>query len=285
MTDPVLHKVTCAHPGGLHKMAYWQWGDPDNPKVLMCVHGLTRNGRDYDSLAQRLADRYRVICPDMLGRGASDWAADPNLYIVPQYVSDCVTLVARLGVEQVTWLGTSMGGVIGMSYAFLPGNPIERLILVDIGPVIDEAGRKRIAGYVGGNPGFASFAEGERALRELMVDFGPHTDEQFRFLSRNYLVQRDGRWQFNYDPSIAVPFRASMNVEMPALWPLYDAIKCPTLVIRGANSDILGRETALEMTRRGPRAEVAEIAGVGHAPTLIADDQAARVEAFLAGRS
>jgi pimeloyl-ACP methyl ester carboxylesterase len=262
-------------------MAYWQWGDPDNPNVLVCAHGLTRNGRDYDVLAERLAAKYRVICPDMIGRGASDSVADPNLYVVPQYIADCVSLIARLDVEHIAWLGTSMGALIGMAYAATPGNPIRRLIMVDIGPVIDEAGRKRIAGYVGGDPDFGSFDEGERALRELMVDFGPHTDEQFRFLSRNYLVERNGRWRFNYDPAISVPFHSTMNAPMPSLWPLYDAVKCPTLVIRGGHSDILGRDIALEMTRRGPRAELVEFDGIGHAPTLIANDQTDCVEGFL----
>ncbi len=255
-------------------------GVPDAP-VLLCVHGLSRNGRDFDPLAQRLADRWRVVCPDMIGRGSSDFVADPNLYSVPQYAADCVSLIARLGRDSVTWLGTSMGGMIGMALAALPGAPINRLILNDIGPVIDPVGRNRIAGYVGAQVEFDSFEEGERAMRENMSEFGPHSDAQFRYLSRHSLIQRNGRWTYHYDPDIAVPYKQAMTQAWPALWPMYDAIACPTAVIRGGQSDILSAEVALAMTQRGPRARLATIAGVGHAPTFIADDQIAVVESLL----
>ena len=281
MSEPKLRHVTCASPRGLHRIGYAQWGRSQDP-VLLCVHGLTRNGRDFDALAQRLADRYRVVCPDMLGRGTSDRAADPALYSVPQYVSDCVTLIARLDIDRVTWLGTSMGGVIGMVLASLPGNPIGRLILNDIGPVIGGTGAGRIADYVEDVPTFGSFEEGERALRMRMGEFGVHSDEQFRYLSRHFVVRRDGRWTFHYDPAIGTTFKAASATPAPPMWALYDAIGCPTRVIRGATSDILSRDTARQMTARGPRAKVVEIAGVGHAPSLIADEQLAVVEAFLA---
>lgn len=281
MPDPTLRHVTCASPRGLHRIGYAEWGAPDRP-VLLCVHGLTRNGRDYDRLAQRLSDRYRVVCPDMLGRGRSDWAPDPSLYAVPQYLADCVTLIARLDVEELTWLGTSMGGVIGMMMAALPGNPIRRLILNDIGPVIGTAGAGRIAGYVGDDPTFESFEDGERELRRRSAEFGEHTDEQFRYMSRHYVVRRDGRWTFHYDPAIGATFKAATAAPAPPpMWPFYDAIKCPVRVVRGATSSLLAAETADEMTRRGPRAKVVEIEGVGHAPSLIADDQIDVIERFL----
>lgn len=280
MSDPTLRHVTCASPRGLHRIGYAEWGSPDSP-VLLCVHGLTRNGRDFDRVAQRLSDRYRVVCPDMLGRGISDRAADPSLYSVPQYVADCVTLIARLDVEELTWLGTSMGGVIGMLVAAMPGNPIRRLILNDIGPVIGSVGVGRIADAVGDDPTFGSFEEGERALRGRMTEFGPHSDDEFRYLSRHYVVQRGGRWTFHYDPAIGATFKAAAGSPAPAMWPLYDGITCPTRVIRGAMSDILSEDTAQEMTRRGPRATVERIPGVGHAPSLIADEQIDVVERFL----
>ena len=280
MTEPTLRHVTCASPRGLHRIGYAEWGRPDAP-VVMCVHGLTRNGRDFDPLARRLSDRYRVICPDMIGRGTSDRAADPSLYAVPQYVADCVTLVARLGVEQLTWIGTSMGGLIGMALAALPGNAIARLILNDVGPVIEAGGLARIGRYVGGDPVFESFEDGERALRELTAEFGPHSDEQFRYLSRHYVVRRDGMWKFHYDPAIAAAARSAPPGPPPPMWALYDAIRCPTRVVRGENSDILGADVAVEMTRRGPRARVEQIPGVGHAPTFIADDQIAVIERLL----
>ena len=280
MTEPTLRHVTCASPRGLHRIGYAEWGRRDAP-VVMCVHGLTRNGRDFDPLARRLSDRYRVICPDMIGRGTSDRAADPSLYAVPQYVADCVTLVARLGVEQLTWIGTSMGGLIGMALAALPGNAIARLILNDVGPVIEAGGLARIGRYVGGDPVFESFEDGERALRELTAEFGPHSDEQFRYLSRHYVVRRDGMWKFHYDPAIAAAAKSAPPGPPPPMWALYDAIRCPTRVVRGERSDILGADVAVEMTRRGPRARVEQIPGVGHAPTFIADDQIAVIERLL----
>jgi len=281
LSEPKLRHVTCASPRGLHRIGYAQWGPPDAP-VVLCVHGLTRNGRDFDVLAERLSDRYRVICPDMIGRGTSDRAPDPALYTVPQYVSDCVTLIARLDVERVIWLGTSMGGVIGMLIAALPGNPVARLILNDIGPVIGGSGVGRIADYVQDVPTFGSFEEGERELRRRNGEFGAHSDEQFRYLSRHFVVRRDDRWTFHYDPAIGIAFKAAAAAPAQPMWGFYDAIRCPTRVIRGETSDILSRETAREMGARGPKAKLVEVSGVGHAPSLIADGQIALVEDFLA---
>jgi pimeloyl-ACP methyl ester carboxylesterase len=278
--EPLLRHVTCAHPGGLHRVAYWQWGAPDNPSVVMCVHGLTRTGRDFDALAQRLALRHRVVCPDMIGRGSSDWMADPMLYSVPQYVADCVTLIARLDVPAVAWVGTSMGGLIGMGLAMLDGAPISRLLLNDVGPVLSLEGLSRIRDHVGRDPQFASFEDGEAAVKALAADFGPLTDAQWRLLTRHTVVQRDGAWRLHYDPRIAEPFR-TMPLEAPPLWPLYDRIACPTWVVRGERSDLLPDAVADEMTRRGPRAHRVDVPGVGHAPTFIPDDQIAIVERFL----
>lgn len=281
LSEPKLRHVTCASPRGLHRIGYAEWGDRSHP-VLLCVHGLTRNGRDFDVLAQRLSDRWRVVCPDMLGRGTSDRASDPALYSVPQYLADCVTLIARLDVERLVWLGTSMGGVIGMMLASLPGNPIERLILNDIGPVIGTAGVGRIASDIGDDPTFASFEDGERELRRRMTEHGAHTDAQFRYLSRHYVVRRGDRWAFHFDPAIGQGFKAVAAAgSSPDLWAFYDAIRCPTRVVRGAQSDLLSAQTAQEMTRRGPKATVVEFAGVGHAPSLIPDEQVAVIERFL----
>jgi pimeloyl-ACP methyl ester carboxylesterase len=278
--EPLLRRLTCAHPGGLHRLAYWEWGDADNPSVVLCVHGLTRTGRDFDALAQRLESRHRVVCPDMIGRGSSDRVADPMLYGVPQYVADCVSLIARLDVPAVSWVGTSMGGLIGMALAAFDGAPIARLLLNDVGPVLSLAGLSRIRDYVGRDPQFASFEEGEAMVRRLAADFGPLTDAQWRMLTRHTVVQRDGSWRLHYDPRIAEPFRV-MPLEAPPLWPLYDRIACPTWVVRGERSDLLTAETADEMTRRGPRATRVDVAGVGHAPTFMPDDQIVIVEDFL----
>ncbi len=286
MIEPRLRYVTCASPRGLHRLAYWEWACEDGrgagAPTVVCVHGLTRSGRDFDALAAQLSRRWRVVCPDMIGRGRSDRAADPHLYAVPQYLADCVTLIARLDVERVAWVGTSMGGLIGMLLASLPGTPIGRLVLNDIGPMLDPAGLERIGAYVGQDPVYATEAEGIASLRETMRNFGPHSDDQFRLLTRHYLVRRpDGRWGLHYDPAIAVPFREQGGRAAADLWPQYEAIGCPTLLVRGAESDVLSADTATRMTQCGPRARRIDFAGVGHAPTFIALDQIDAVERFL----
>ncbi len=285
MDEPTLRSVTCASPAGLHRMAYWEWAPACAPReelaTVVCAHCLTRNGRDFDVLARRLRARRRVICPDMLGRGASDRAADPSLYNVAQYVADSVTLIARLDVTQVVWVGTSMGGLIAMTLAALPHTPIARLILNDIGPELDPRGVARIGTYVGQDPVFATREAGVRALRELTVSFGPLSDEQFEVLSRHYFVRDGDAWRYHYDPAIAIPLRAAAGQPPPNMWAFYDAIRCPTLVLRGAESDLLAAQTAQQMTERGPRAERVDFPGIGHAPSLIPDDQIQTITAFL----
>lgn len=275
--------VHCLSPAGFHKMAYVEWGDPANPRVLVCVHGLTRCGRDFDFLAQALAGEYRVICPDVVGRGMSDWLRDPQYYAVPQYAQDMVALLARLGVERIDWLGTSMGGLIGMALAAQPGTPIGRLILNDIGPVIAAGALARIGAYLAAPPDFASPDEAEAYIRAIAAPFGQLSDAQWQHLTRHVIKSGPhGRFQLRYDPGIAVPFQAAAGEGKDiTFWPVYDAIHCPTLVIRGENSDLLARETVAEMTRRGPQAQSVEISGVGHAPMFLDDAQVAVVRNFL----
>jgi pimeloyl-ACP methyl ester carboxylesterase len=289
MTEPRLGRVQCLDNRGLHRMAYWEWGDPANPRVLVCVHGLSRQGRDFDALARDLANGFRVVCPDVVGRGQSDWLADPLAYAIPTYVADMVTLVARLGVEQVDWLGTSMGGLIGMGLAAMKNSPVRRLVLNDVGPAIEPAAIQRIASYLGLPSFWPSLEEAADALRTISQGFGPHTREEWLALTKAQLVpaERDGVAGFksHYDPSIAVPVRA-MTPEASAagtlaLWHLYDAINCPTLLLRGADSDLLSAATAEAMTRRGPKARLHAFAGVGHAPMLVKPDQRAVVRQFL----
>jgi pimeloyl-ACP methyl ester carboxylesterase len=272
--------VQCASPRGLHRIAYLEWGDPRNRDVLLCVHGLTRTGRDFDELARALCGQWRLVCPDLAGRGDSDRLADPQLYAVPQYVADMVTLIARLDVEGVNWLGTSLGGLIGMALAALPGSPVKRLVLNDAGAVITRASLERIASYVGKAPVFPSVEKAEEYIRAISAPFGAHSDAQWRFLTETWLRKNeDGTWRAHYDPRIAEP-RMVPDKDLE-LWQLYDAVRCPTLLLRGELSDLLSRETAREMTRRGPKAKVAEIRGVGHAPTLLHADQIAIVRDFL----
>jgi pimeloyl-ACP methyl ester carboxylesterase len=279
---PRRRSVQCASARGLHRIAYLEWGDPRNRDVLVCVHGLTRSSRDFDDLARALCTQFRVVCPDIAGRGDSDRLPDAKLYAVPQYVADMVTLIARLDVEAVSWVGTSMGGLIGMALAAQAQSPVARLVLNDAGPVVSRASLERIAGYLGTRMQFQSLEEADAYMRAISAPFGPHSDAQWRFLTETWLRRNDdGTWRAHYDPRIAEAFRATMPEKDLELWPAYDAIRCPTLVIRGEHSDLLSRETTSEMQRRGPKARVVEIRGVGHAPTLMHPDQIALVRDFL----
>jgi pimeloyl-ACP methyl ester carboxylesterase len=287
MTEPRLNHVQCLDPRGLHRMAYWEWGAADHPRVVVCVHGLSRQGRDFDTLARALCDSFRVVCPDVVGRGRSDWLADPMGYQTPTYIADMVTLLARLNAADVRWVGTSMGGLIGMGLASLPGSPVTRLVLNDIGPALEPAAIARINGYVGQASRFATLEEAADALWAISRGFGPHTREQWLELTRpQFKPAPDGPgWVPRGDPAIALAFKA-VTPEMAQagqalLWQRYDMIRCPTLLLRGAESDLLSPATAQAMTQRGPRAVLAEFAGVGHAPTLMAADQVARVCEFL----
>jgi len=281
MTAPRELAFSSLSPHGFHRVAYREWGDPDNPRVVICVHGLTRNGRDFDDLAQALAGRFRVVCPDMPGRGDSEWLRDANDYTTPTYLTALTALIARCRVDAVEWVGTSMGGLLGMVIAAQPGTPIARLVVNDIGPVIEPAALARIAAYVGMDPLFDSFAALEAHVRAVSATFGPLTDAQWESLSRSTARQvQDGRWRLKYDPSIAVPFRATATAST-GLWPVWDAIRCPTLVLRGAESDLLSSATAEAMRNRGPRPDVLEFAGIGHAPMLLTPDQIDPVVRFL----
>jgi pimeloyl-ACP methyl ester carboxylesterase len=218
------------------------------------------------------------VCPDVAGRGDSDPLPDAMLYGVPQYLADMVTLIARLDIEAVSWVGTSMGGLIGMALAAQGSSPVQRLVLNDVGPLVTRVSLERIASYVGKAPTFAGVAEAEQYIRAISAPFGPHSDAQWRFLTETWLRRKDdGSWRAHYDPRIAQPV-PQKDLE---LWSLYDAVRCPTLVLRGERSDLLTRDTAAEMARRGPRARVVEIPGVGHAPTLLHPDQIAIVRGFL----
>lgn len=294
MTEPRLDFVPCLDTQGLHRMAYWEWGERDNPRVVVCVHGLTRQGRDFDTLARALAADYRVVCPDVVGRGRSDWLADPAGYQVPAYVADMVALLARLGASQVDWVGTSMGGLIGLGVASLRdgagGTLVRRLLLNDVGPALGADAIQRIGTYVGLPKRYASLDEAADYLWSISKGFGPHSREQWLALTRPQLKpvqdeQGDG-FVSHYDPRIGLPFKAVTPALAAAgealLWQRYDSLRCPTLVLRGAESDLLTHETALAMTQRGPKARLVELAGVGHAPTLIAADQVALVQEFLA---
>ena len=276
------HTVQCIGPSGLHRMAYTEWGARDNPRVLICVHGLTRNGRDFDALAEAMSGHYRVICPDVVGRGQSGRLRDPAGYGIPQYVADMVTLIARLNVDSVHWVGTSMGGLIGMALAAQECTPLRKLVLNDVGPLITVESLQRIATYVGTDPQWASFNEALAYVKLISAPFGQLSEAPWHHLTETSIVQRaDGRWAFRYDPRIAEPFKAAFVDKDIDLWPIYAGITCPTLVVRGAESDLLTRDTWQQMGACGPQAQLAEIPGVGHAPMFQSDEQIAIVRDFL----
>ena len=280
-------------------MAYWQWGEDDDDAaghVIVCVHGLSRQGRDFDVLAQALVEKsggtVRVVCPDVVGRGQSDWLKDPALYQLPTYAADMLALLAQLKPKTLDWVGTSMGGLIGMALCGQPNLPlhvpVRRLVLNDVGPVIQWESIARIGSYLGRNMEFDSLQAAADAMWSISTSFGPHTRARWLELSRHMVQPRtDGSSgvRLHYDPAIAVGVRA-MTPEAAVqgeamLWFLYDAIIAPTLLLRGADSDLLAPATAHQMTQRGPRASLFEFAGVGHAPTLIAADQVDAVTSFL----
>jgi len=285
--EPERRTVQCLDGRGLHRMAYWQWERAGGgaERVLVCVHGLSRQGRDFDTLARAMQDGWRVVCPDVVGRGESDHLADPSAYQITTYVADMVTLLARLDAKTVHWFGTSMGGLIGMALAALPGSPISRLVLNDVGPALDPAAIARIGAYLGLPLTWASEDEAADYLLTISQGFGPHSRDQWMALTRPMLRREGDRWRLHYDPAIGVLLRAMTPAIAAAgeavLWEAYDAIRCPTLVLRGAESDVLSAATAAAMAGRGPKARVHEFAGVGHAPTIAAAEQVAVVREFL----
>jgi pimeloyl-ACP methyl ester carboxylesterase len=269
---------------GFHEVAYTEWGDPASSRVVICLHGLSRQGRDFDPLASVLAaDGYRVLCPDLVGRGRSGWLRDPEEYALPQYCMDMAVLIARTGAEQVDWIGTSLGALVGMVLAGQPDSPIRRLIVNDIGPYLPWAALWRIGNAIRSSPrDFADLNAAEAYHRMALAPFGDLSDAEWRHLTAHGVERRaDGRYHFLYDPAIVRAFRAGLLYNL-SLWRYWDAIRCPVLLLRGEYSDLLLESTAEEMARRGPRAELVEIPGCGHAPALLDPDQIALITEWMA---
>jgi pimeloyl-ACP methyl ester carboxylesterase len=300
-------------PGGFHRIAYLDWGNPASDHVVVCVHGLARNCRDFDYLARALANHCRVVCMDVVGRGDSEWLADKGDYSFSTYLTDAAALIARISApaapagfgtfrsrrsaaatpKRIDWIGTSMGGLIGMLLAAKPGSPIRRLVLNDVGPFIPWGALYRLKGYVSGGGSFRSLPEVEAYLREACAQFGPLSDEQWRHLAEHSVVPAGEGvgYQLRYDPGIGDTMRgARADPEFPMglnflsgidLWGTWAEIDCPTLVLRGAESDVLSHETLVQMRARGPGVETLELPGIGHAPALMSYDQIAAVKEFL----
>src|SRR5689334_13140438 len=240
---PRTRRFQSLSPHGFHRVVYYEWGAPDNDHVVICVHGVGRNGRDFDVLGEALASTHRVLAVDMPGRGRSDWLADPQLYSFPTYLATLTALVAASGADTVGWVGTSMGGLLGMAMAAQPNTPIARLVMNDVGPVIERAALGRIGGYLGAGPTFERYEDIEAYVRQISAPFGPLTDAQWAHVVRTNVRQdAQGRWHVGYDPAIGVAFAS--QPALPDLWHLWDAVRCPTLVLRGEHSDLLSAETA-----------------------------------------
>jgi pimeloyl-ACP methyl ester carboxylesterase len=281
------HSLACLSKTGFHRVAYRDLGPSEpgsaHPVPVIGIHGLARNARDFDALAGVLAAAgRRVICVDIVGRGDSDRLRDPLDYGYPQYLADMAALIARLDCEQVDIVGTSMGGLIGMMLAAQPDSPLRRLVMNDVGPFIPKAALARILDYVGRDPRFADLAAAEAYHRATYRGFGALGDSQWRHLTETSVRKADGGWRLHYDPRIALPLRAAEPADVD-LWALWDRVACPVLVLRGAESDLLLPETAAEMARRGPRAEVIEVPGCGHAPALLDAAQTQPLRDWLAG--
>jgi pimeloyl-ACP methyl ester carboxylesterase len=268
-------------PHGFFRITYTDWGNPDNERVVLCAHGMTRNARDFDYLAAALERDYRVVCPTMLGRGESDWLAVKEDYDYPLYCANIAALLARLDVGQIDWVGTSMGGLIGMILAAMPNSPIRRLVLNDVGPFIPTAAIRRIAEYVGANPRFRTLDEAERYIREINASFEPLTDEHWRHMVRYYTRPTpEGDFALAYDPAIDWILKREPVKDLD-LWPVWEGVRCPVLLIRGAESDVLLADTAQEMVRRKPATQVVELDGIGHAPALLSAEQIKLVADWL----
>jgi pimeloyl-ACP methyl ester carboxylesterase len=306
-------------PDGFHRLAYTDWGEPNNPHVVICVHGLSRNSRDFDWLATALSTDVRVVCPDVVGRGESDWLQDRFAYCFPTYLSDAAALVARVTVTPpqgqgqglladlrdrlrgrprdpaapatLDWIGTSMGGLIGMLLAAKPGSPIRRLVLNDVGPFVPWAGLVRLKGHVGSDSSFADMDEVEKYFRRVCAEFGQLDDAYWHQLAEHSVsLGEDGRYTVRYDPAISRGLPVHMDPELPIgpeflrgidLWNVWDAVDCPVLVLRGADSQVLPREVVDEMKRRKPELRVVEFEGVGHVPALATPDQIEVIRDFL----
>jgi pimeloyl-ACP methyl ester carboxylesterase len=297
--------------GGFHRVAYTDWGDPENPHVVVCVHGLSRNSRDFDFLAEALARDCRVVCMDVVGRGDSDWLEEKSEYNFATYLRDAATLLARItqpprsrlfpelhaiwrrsgALRRVDWVGTSMGGLIGMMLAAKGGSPIGSLIMNDVGPFVPWNALYRLKGHVGHRHGFGSLERAESFLREAFASFGIRDERHWSHLVRHSVRLRDdGRYVLRYDPAIGTTLPGHPDPELPLgpqafrgvdLWTVWNAVRCPVLVLRGALSDVLSAETVAEMKRRKPGTRSLELARVGHAPALFEHDQIAAVCEFL----
>lgn len=270
---------------GSHTIAYTEWGDTENPDILLCVHGLTRNGRDFDLFAERLESHYRIICPDMAGRGRSEWLNDPSQYSYTTYIADCLALIDHLQTPHVDWVGTSMGGLIGMFIAAGIPERITKLVMNDVGPSIPGKALQRINKYVGIDPRFKTLKDVEEHLRTTLAPFGITNQAHWNHIAEHSSMKRnDGTLGLAYDVGIVHAFQGEnggTNFEDVDLWAVWEKVTQPTLLLRGGKSDILLPETITQMQQTGSKPEFVEFPGIGHAPALMESAQINVVKDWL----
>ncbi|PIE20674.1 MAG: alpha/beta hydrolase [Neptuniibacter caesariensis] len=280
--EPALHKVLGFGPDGYHEVAYTEWGKPDPQRTVICAHGLTRNARDFDKLARKLSVDHHVLCPDVVGRGASDWLADHRHYTLDQFASDQRQVIARSGANSVDWIGTSMGGLIGIMLASDKRSPIRRMIINDIGPLIPAVAIRRIKDYLCVDPVFDSLDDAEKYIREVYVQTHPMTDADWKhYAEHGVRLDEQGKYRLHNDPKIGETIKRYWAFVHVNLWSRWNKIECPVLVIRGEKSDFLTEEIAEKMAKTGPKADVITIPDVGHHPSLQSAEQIAMVTDWL----
>jgi pimeloyl-ACP methyl ester carboxylesterase len=278
------YRYCCSYPGESYEISYTEWGDKNNPRVIFCAHGLTRQSRDFDVIANTLQSTHRVICPDIVGRGESDWLKLSSNYVYSRYVQDSLQLIESLGVGCVEWIGTSMGGLIGMMLAAMPSSPIARLVINDIGPFIPLKPLLGIGEYVGQASDFDSLTESENYLRQIHSGFGDLTDAHWATITKHSVRRNDdGTYALKYDPLIRLAFK---NIEADVdLWSIWQAVTQPVLVLRGEHSTLFERATAERMLLRDEATSLVEFPAVGHAPMLMDNHQISTVRQWLMSRN
>ncbi len=275
-------RLTIDDEVGPLELTYLEWPHSSPDDIILCVHGLTRNAHDFETLAERLASRYRILSVNLPGRGGSGWLEDANRYVVPNYVGHMMKFMAALDLHKISWIGTSLGGIIGMIVASVEATPIHRLVLNDVGGFISKDAMGGIVEYLKLSPSFATLDEAEQHLREIHAAFGTLEDAQWRRLAEKSVRQENGRFKLHYDPAIVEPFK-EFSAEDVELWQFYTAITCPVLLLHGIESDLLSQETAKKMTKTGPKATLIDYADAGHAPSLMVEEQISDIDAWLAG--
>jgi pimeloyl-ACP methyl ester carboxylesterase len=266
-----------------HKISYADFGDPTNENVVLCVHGLTRNGRDFDKLATQLSSNFRVICLDVVGRGQSDWLENKYHYNYDTYYRDTLLFIEEMNLKNFHFIGTSMGGIIGFLIASKHKDMFKSLVLNDIGPFIPGKSLARIAKYVALQPKFDNFEQAKAHLKIILSPFGIKDEEDWNIITKNSTVlSSDGKYKLAYDPEIVKGMNITPdNIKDVDLWSIWDKVDCPTLIIRGEQSDILTKETADQMLASKKNIKIYTAPEVGHAPALMDMTQILEIEKWL----